>query len=186
MPPSCARKQVRAVGSRATPFIVPRMMAHAYCLQVSFTCCAHAGDDPRIVAAGIVQVAVEEIGELPPPSPRNYSAEVLQQPWVPWHLDRLNQHSLPLDGKYTPTATGAGVHVFIVSSVGWAFQGCGARSARCCQRCPQCRQILCPWHIAFGDDALLVGPGPKVLVKLTRLHHLDASPAASNDGSLLA
>ncbi|GAB4822994.1 hypothetical protein N2152v2_010040 [Parachlorella kessleri] len=36
--------------------------------------------------------------------------------WVPYHLDRMDQRSLPLDGRFTANATGTGVNVYIVSS----------------------------------------------------------------------
>eukprot|EP01023_Acetabularia_acetabulum_P000084 TRINITY_DN1003_c0_g1_i1.p1 TRINITY_DN1003_c0_g1~~TRINITY_DN1003_c0_g1_i1.p1 ORF type:complete len:538 (+),score=69.15 TRINITY_DN1003_c0_g1_i1:62-1675(+) len=35
---------------------------------------------------------------------------------IPWHLDRLDQEELPLDGKYDYPNTGKGVNVYIISS----------------------------------------------------------------------
>jgi hypothetical protein len=74
---------------------------------------------PLLLPAGIADVQVTAIGERPAPVPPSNTALASKpQTWVPWHLDRIDQRLLPLDGKFTATATGAGVHVFIVSSVG--------------------------------------------------------------------
>ncbi len=75
---------------------------------------------------GIASVELTVVGERPslPPPNINKAAAVAPQPWVPWHLDRIDQHSLPLDGKFTANATGTGVHVFVISSVGALVPPC--------------------------------------------------------------
>jgi subtilisin family serine protease len=35
---------------------------------------------------------------------------------VPWGLDRIDQHALPLDGRFTPGGDGRGVHVYVIDS----------------------------------------------------------------------
>jgi len=36
--------------------------------------------------------------------------------WVPWHLDRIDQPTLPLDGQYYPGSTGQGVRVYLTDT----------------------------------------------------------------------
>lgn len=74
---------------------------------------------------------------LPPPAVaalrRNQAVEYLQpnlvhrqpsggaalatvQPNAPWHLDRIDQHNLPLDTQYSYTNNGSGVHAYVIDS----------------------------------------------------------------------
>ena len=35
---------------------------------------------------------------------------------VPWHLDRLDQRPLPLDGQFNPGGDGAGVQAYVIDT----------------------------------------------------------------------
>ena len=52
-----------------------------------------------------------------PAEPEASSSASANKVLVPWHLDRLDQHSLPLDNKFKASADGTGVNVYLLSSV---------------------------------------------------------------------
>jgi subtilisin family serine protease len=35
---------------------------------------------------------------------------------VPWHLDRIDQRALPLDGRFDPAGDGSGVHAYVIDT----------------------------------------------------------------------
>jgi subtilisin family serine protease len=50
------------------------------------------------------------------PAPAPVGPTLTTQSKATWGLDRLDQSALPLNGKYSYSATGAGVHVYIIDS----------------------------------------------------------------------
>lgn len=58
--------------------------------------------------AGIKSVEVASVSQRLPVQPKPAAAGAQ---WVSWHLDRIDQRTLPLDGRYTSNATGTGVNM---------------------------------------------------------------------------
>jgi hypothetical protein len=56
------------------------------------------------------------IAAVSPPAPGAEPEMPVNNGWVPWHLDMLDQRDLPLDKKYTATADGTGVNIYLISS----------------------------------------------------------------------
>ena len=44
------------------------------------------------------------------------AANASLETYPPWHLDRINQASLPLDGYYSSLYTGIGVHIYMIDT----------------------------------------------------------------------
>lgn len=63
-------------------------------------------------AANLSSARVVQLRRRPPPElPARETATAS----VPWHLDRIDQHELPMDGAYTANNTAAGVAVYVLT-----------------------------------------------------------------------
>ncbi|MEU8433570.1 S8 family peptidase [Streptomyces sp. NPDC029216] len=81
--------------------------------------------DPRV--ASVEPDTVYRISDAPRTPER--PAAPASQPQAPWHLDRLDQRALPLDGSYTYPTTGEGVTVYVVDTgINTAHQEFGGRA----------------------------------------------------------
>ncbi|KAL4526936.1 hypothetical protein Ndes2526A_g01353 [Nannochloris sp. 'desiccata'] len=71
------------------------------------------GWDNTIIAAQYRHIP---LAALNPAGTANSGVVSSSEQWLPWHLDILDQRSLPLDGKFTSTADGTGVNIYVISS----------------------------------------------------------------------
>ena len=64
----------------------------------------------------LLQVSIAKSPAASGASPVNTASGASGVNEIPWGLDRIDQHPLPLDGRFTPGGDGRGVHVYVIDS----------------------------------------------------------------------
>lgn len=96
---------------------VARQVLSAFLESFNDTMASNGMGTVNILAA-VPRESPQSDSDAAHPATENQDAQTSgQQPaWMPWHLDMLDQRSQALDGKYTATADGTGVNIYLVSS----------------------------------------------------------------------
>lgn len=90
-------------------FAVYQHALHGFAVRMSPTQAAAMSDEPAVASVqedGVVHATTTE-----PPTP-NFSPGGIGA----YGIDRIDQHTLPLDGAYTYGSTGSGVHAYIIDT----------------------------------------------------------------------